>query len=75
MELYATHAVVIAIVTITIVVSSIAIVIAVKIQKKQKQRYNELRNLIKENKEITFTYKDYLTPEEIMSIDSEINVN
>lgn len=68
------YVIVIVLVSITIIVTSIAIIIAVKFQKLKKKKYNDFIQIINEKKDATFSVKDGLTPDEIYSIDSSVNI-
>lgn len=69
------NSIVVVLCTVIIIVCSIGIIIATKFQNKQKKKYNELTNIINENKDATFKIKDVLTKEEINKIDDKVDVD
>jgi len=70
------YSIILVIISLSVVISLICvIVLSIKFQKKAKKKYNDLTNLINENKDLTFSVKDSLTPEEIVSIDSSVDPN
>lgn len=75
MSIGVVNSVVVALVSVVIIVCSIAIIVASKFQQKQRKKYNECLDIINENKDGTFTFKDSLTKEEINKIDSSIDVD
>lgn len=67
--------IVILILSIVIIVCSIGIIIASRFQNKKKKKYNECLKIVNEKKDSTLQVKNGLTKEEIINIDSDVNVD
>ena len=63
------------ILSIIISLISIGIIVSLKIQILQKRKYNEIVNIVNNNKGAILEFKDGLTKEEINKVDSTIDVD
>lgn len=75
MEFSLITTIIIILVSVIIIVCSIGIIVASRFQNKQRKKYNEINNIINQNKNAIFQVKDGLTKEEINNIDSKIDVD
>lgn len=62
------------ILSIIIIVCSIAIIIAIRFQNKKNKKYKECLKIVNEKKDSTLQVRNGLTKEEIINIDSEVDV-
>ena len=68
------YSIILIIISVSAVIGLICVIIlSIKFQKKTNKKYMDLTYLINANKDITFSVKYNLTPEEIINIDPSVN--